>query len=78
MSSLFYTHVNRGTIDSNRKHGRAEPVITVKHGKSGKPWYAHEVELPSGSRMVYSSGDPVLPCGARCVIISESEPKKIA
>lgn len=78
LSSLFYTHVNRGIIDSNRKHGRDEPVITVKAGKNGKPWYAKEVLLPPGSRMVYSSDGALLPCGARCVIISEAEPEKIA
>lgn len=73
---MWYTHVNRGKIDSNRKHGNEEPVITIKKGKRGKPQYAHEVLLAPGSRMVYSN-DRILPCGARCVVISETEPEVI-
>jgi len=77
-SPLFYTHVNRGIIDSNRKNGTNDPPVVVKRGKTGKGWYANEVELPPGSRMVYSAHNPILSCGARLVIISEQEPRKIA
>lgn len=74
----YYTHVNRGVIDSNRKHGTNEPAVSVRRGKSGKAWYAHEVELPAGSRMIYSAHEPLLRCGARLVIVSAEEPKKVA
>lgn len=72
---MFYTHVNRGRIDSNRKHGKDEPVITIKKGKSGKAIYATEVEFPAGAKMIYSSEGVILPCGARCVIMSQEAPK---
>lgn len=71
----YYTHVNRHKIDSNRNNGTNDPVITIKRGKNGKPTYAHEVELPPGSRMLYSAHDPILPCGARLVIVSDEKPR---
>ena len=74
----YYTHVNRGIIDSNRKHGRDDPIITIKKGRH-KVWaYASEVELPPGSRMIYSAHEPLLQCGARCVIISPEAPTIIS
>lgn len=73
---MFYTHINRNIIDSNRKHGTDNPAVRFQKGKYGSPTYALEVELPAGSRVVYKpSGDPVLPCGARLVIVSEEAPK---
>lgn len=70
----FYTHVNRGVIDSNRKHGTNNPPVSVRRGKSGRSSYAFEVELPAGSRMIYDPHEPVLKCGARLVIVSDTEP----
>lgn len=75
---MYYTHVNRNVIDSNRKHGRDDPVVRFQKGKYGKPVYAREVELPAGSRVVYSPHEPVLPCGARLVIISEEAPRVVS
>jgi hypothetical protein len=76
--TLWYTHINRQKIDQNRKHKTTEPVITIKRGKSGKAVYAHEVEFPAGSRLVYSGEEtPILPCGARAVIISPLAPTVI-
>jgi hypothetical protein len=74
---MFFTHINRGTIDSNRKHGTDDPAVRFQKGKYGKPVYAHEVELPAGSRVVYSAGEPLLPCGARLVITSPTQPQVI-
>jgi hypothetical protein len=74
---MYYTHVNRNKIDSNRKNNTNEPVVRFQKGKYGKATYCHEVELPEGSRMLYSSDDPILPCGARLVIVSDTEPKVI-
>lgn len=73
----YYTHINRGVIDANRKHGEAEPPITIKRGKSGKPQYAYEVELPAGARLIYSPDGTILPCGARAVIESHEAPRVI-
>jgi hypothetical protein len=71
----WYTHINRNVIDSNRKHGKADPPVKFQKGKYGKATYCFEVDLPAGSKLVYSTGDPILPCGARLVIISPEEPK---
>lgn len=73
----YYTHINRGVIDANRKHGQADAPIAIKRGKRGKPTYAHEVKLPAGARLIYSDGEPLLPCGARCVIASDEAPEVI-
>ena len=74
----YYTHINRGVIDSNRKHGANAPPICVRRGKSGKAVYAYEVELPTGSRVIYSPHKPILSCGARMVIVSPTQPIVIA
>lgn len=71
---MYYTHVNRNVIDSNRKHGRNDPPVRFQKGKYGKSVYAMAVELPAGSRMVYSPHEPILPCGARLVVISKEAP----
>lgn len=71
---MWYTHINRGTIDSNRKHGRSDPPVKFQKGKYGKATYAMEVELPAGSRVVYDTSGTILPCGARLVIVSEEAP----
>lgn len=70
----WYTHINRGTIDSNRKQGKNDPPIKIQRGKYGKPVYVHSCILPAGSRIVYSSDGALLPCGARLVIESEEKP----
>ena len=80
----YYTHINRGTIDSNRKrkkldpNAQAQPAVRFQKGKYGKSVYAFEVEIDGPSKVVYSGdGDPILPCGARIVIISEVKPRII-
>lgn len=74
----YYTHINRGVIDANRKHGRADPPITIKRGKNGKPIHAHRVRLPADAELIYSHAEPLLPCGARCVIQSATAPEVVA
>ncbi len=74
-SVKYYTHVNRGVIDSNRKHGKNDPPIAIKRGKTGKSEYAFRVELPPNSEMIYSPHDPILACGARLVIVSDEAPR---
>jgi hypothetical protein len=71
---MYYTHINRGVIDSNRKNGRDDPPVRVQRGRYGASEYGHEVELPAGSRIIYNHTGTILPCGARLVIISEEKP----
>jgi len=73
-----YIHVNQHHIRSNKSKGTELPVITVKQGKSNR--YCNEVEILGPSRIVYGGeGDskPLLSCGARVVIETESEVKLI-
>ena len=67
-----FIHVNQHKIRANKKHGTDEPVITVKPGS--KNTYCHEVEIAGPSRVMYGGNDkPILSCGARVVIETESE-----
>ena len=67
-----YIHVNQHKIRANKKHGTNEPVITVKQGK--KNTYCHSVEVMGPSVIRYGGNEmPILPCGARVVIETESE-----
>ena len=59
-------HVNQHVIRANRKHGRNEPVLTVKTYKSND--YAHEAVIldehgKEVARVVYRPNKP-LSCGA--------------
>ena len=68
-------HVNQHHIRSNKTKGTDLPVITVKQGK--KNTYCNEVEILGPSKIIYcGSGNdvkPILSCGARVVIETESE-----
>ena len=76
---IWYTHINRNVIDSNRKNGTSNPAVRFQKGKYGEPTYAFEVELPPKSRVFYKpNGDAILPCGARLVIISDKEPSVVS
>ena len=67
-----YIHVNQHKIRANKKHGTNEPVITVKQGK--KNTYCHSVEVKGPSVVRYGGNEkPILSCGARVVIETESE-----
>ena len=70
-----YIHINQHNIRANRKNGTNKPVVTVKHGKYGKiNEYGHEAQILGPSRVIYGGNDkPILPCGARVVIETESE-----
>lgn len=73
---MYYTHVNRGVIDSNRRQGRNDPPVRFQKGKYGKSTYAHEVSFRSG-RVIYDHEGTILPCGARLVIVSEEAPEVV-
>ena len=69
-----YIHVNQHKIRANKKHGTNEPVITIKEGS--KNTYCHEVEVLGPSKIMYGGNDkPILSCGARVVIKTQSEIK---
>ena len=54
------------------KHNKNDPVITVKSGKENT--YCHEVEILGNSKVIYGGNDkPLLSCGARVVIETESD-----
>lgn len=61
-------HVNRQRIAQNLKHGRSDPVLTVKVGKENR--YGHDVEILGPSRLVNAAecGMKPLSCGARVYI----------
>lgn len=67
-----YIHVNQHKIRSNKKNGTNEPVITIKRGT--KNTYCHEVKILGPSSVVYGGNDkPIISCGARVVVLTESE-----
>ena len=67
-----YIHVNQHIIRSNKKHGTADPVITVKQGT--KNTYCSRVKVLGPSEVIYGGNEkPLLSCGARVVIQTESE-----
>jgi len=65
-------HVNQHIIKANRKHGRAEPPLTVKTYK--EQINCHEVSFTDG--IVRHSPDKPLSCGA-IVWIETENPVKI-
>ena len=72
-------HVNQHHIRSNKSKGTDLPVITIKQGRTNT--YCNEVEILGPSRIVYSGHGcdikPLMSCGARAVIETESEIKII-
>ena len=78
MAKKTYIHVNQHKIRSNKSKGTCEPVITIKQGR--KNTYCSQVEILGPSKVIYcGEGDqkPLLSCGARVVIETESEIKII-
>lgn len=67
-------HVNRGTIDSNRKHTRNDPPLKLSRGRSSmEAEYGHEIELWTEDgvyvgRFVYDPAG-ILPCGAKALMV---------
>ena len=68
-------HVNQHHIRSNKTKGTELPVITIKQGR--KNTYCNEVEILGPSKITYAGAGcnvkPLLGCGARVVIETESE-----
>ena len=73
-----YIHINQHHIRSNKSKNTELPVITIKEGRTNT--YCNEVEILGPSKLVYcGEGDvkPILSCGARVVLQTESEIKII-
>ena len=72
-----YIHVNRGVIDSNRKHDRSDPALSVRKGKRGSPAYSNDIQVVKDGEVVArfraDFANPILPCGARVVVETECE-----
>ena len=67
-----YIHVNQHRIRANKKNGTNDPVITIKEGR--KNTYCNSVEILGASTIRDGGNDkPILSCGARVVIETESE-----
>lgn len=68
-------HVNQHNIRSNKSKGTDLPVITVKKGRENI--YCNEVEILGPSKIIYGGHGidtkPLLSCGARVIIETESE-----
>ncbi len=68
-------HVNQHHIRSNKTKGTDLPVITIKQGRTNT--YCNEVEILGPSKIIYSGNGcdvkPLLSCGARVVIETNSE-----
>ena len=70
--SKIYVHVNQHVIRDNKKNGTNAPVITVKRGSDN--YYGNCVEICGPSRVIYGGNDkPILSCGARVVIETDSD-----
>jgi len=64
--------VNQHVIRANKKYGRNDPVITIKQGS--KNTYCHQVAILGPSKVIYGGNDkPILNCGARVVVETESD-----
>jgi len=73
----WYIHVNQHIIRKNI-HAEDEDIqapITVKRGRNGRSATGFNVRIPDGSHVVYDAREPILPCGARLVIVCPSEPE---
>lgn len=64
----MFISINAHTIRKNARHGTNDPPIRITKTKSGKPIYAHAIEVIGDSRLIYSPKKPILKCGARLVL----------
>jgi hypothetical protein len=75
---MYYIHVNKNVIASNRKHGTNNPAVRFQKGRHGKPTYAKRVKFTEGEIIYKPDGEPLLPCGARLVIQTPHKPEVIS
>ena len=75
---MYYTHVNRQVIARNKKHGTDLPAVRFQKGKYGRSTYARKVRFKNGVIQYKPDGKPLLPCGARLVIVTKERPEVLA
>lgn len=63
-------HINKNIIQSNAKHGKADPVCRVE--ENGVVQYCMEVHIDGPSKMIYRPDKP-RPCGAKLWIETDAE-----
>jgi len=72
-------HINQHHIRSNKSKETNLPVITIK--QNGENTYCDEVEILGPSKIIYGGhgkdAKPLLSCGARVIIETESEVRMI-
>lgn len=75
---MEYVSINRNVIASNAKNKTKNPPIRIAKSKSDKkPRYAYEITISGPSRLIYQPDEPVLSCGARLVLETETGNVKI-
>ena len=62
LMAITRVHVNQHVIRANAKHGKNDPVFTIK--SKGKNTYAHSVKVVGEMELIYSPNKP-LSCGAK-------------
>jgi hypothetical protein len=79
LSRYWIVHVNRNVIQRNahKPPSEREPAVRIQKGKRGKPKYGMRVRL-GPSEMIYSPDEALLPCGAKMILITETEPEVVA
>jgi len=70
-----FIHVNQHIIRANKRHGKSDPVITVKSGRKNQ--YAKELTIYDDkgnpvAKIVYRPEKP-LKCGAHCWVETTNE-----
>ncbi|HYT46494.1 MAG TPA: hypothetical protein VEP90_29460 [Methylomirabilota bacterium] len=73
MKKKAYVSVNKHVILRNARNGTSEPAISWRIGKSGKSHYVKELVINGPCKLMYDPHKPILKCGARLVIETESE-----
>lgn len=67
---MYKVHINSNTIKSNAKHGRNDPVVTVRKGSKVLD-RGLRVTVHGPSQVVYEPNDP-LSCGAKVWIETDA------
>lgn len=69
-----FVSINGKTIRGNAIRGTDDPPIRIAKSRSDKkPRYAREIKINGPSELVYSPSCPIMSCGARLVLKTESE-----
>lgn len=70
---MNYVTINKHVIAKNARHGTNEPPISVRSTKNGKAEYFRSVKILGPCELVYDAEKPLLKCGARLVLKTDSK-----